>query len=93
MRYTQTYTSLAFKHYITLLSTITYNYILHDIADELQLLTPSVKTPILLAIISEKYADKFGVLFNGLLIIYKSTRSRPAHPILVIEYIYNFNTI
>ncbi len=47
-------------------------------ADDLKLLTRSVKALKILATICEQYANKFDVLFNGkksLLIIYKCTRS------------------
>ncbi len=57
-------------------------------ADDLKLLTPSVKTLQILATICEQYANKFDVLFNSkksLLIIYKCTRSHPPNPGIVIN--------
>ncbi len=57
-------------------------------ADDLKLLTPSVKALKILATICEQYANKFDVLFNGkkiLLIIYKCTRSQPPDPSIVIN--------
>ncbi len=57
-------------------------------ADDLKLLTPSVKALKILATISEQYANKFDVLFNGnksLLIIYKCTRSQPRNLGIVIK--------
>lgn len=57
-------------------------------ADDLKLLTPSVKALHILANICEKYANKYDVMFNGkksMLIIYKCTRVRPPDPNITIN--------
>ncbi len=57
-------------------------------ADDLKLLTPSVKALKILDIICEQYANKFDVLFNGkkgVLIIYKCTMSQPPNPGIMIN--------
>ncbi len=57
-------------------------------ADDLKLLTPSMKALKILATLCEQYAKKIDVLFNGknsLLIIYKCTRSQPPDPGIVIN--------
>ncbi len=49
--------------------------------DDLKLLTPSVKALRISAVICEKYAKKYDVLFNGkkhMFIVYKCT-SRPSY--------------
>ncbi len=57
-------------------------------ADDLKLLTSSMKALKILATRCEQYADKFDVLFNGkksLLIIYKCTRSQHPNPDIIIN--------
>ncbi len=61
-------------------------------ADDLKLLTSSMKAFQMLATICQQYADKLDVLFYGkksLLIIYKCTRSQPPDPGIVINNVYD----
>ncbi len=60
-------------------------------ADDLKLVTPSVKAIKILATICEHYANKFDVQFNGkksLLIIYKCTWSEPPNLGIVINSVW-----
>ncbi len=59
-------------------------------ADDLKLLTPSLKVLKILATICEQYTNIFDLLFNGnksLLIIHKRTRSQSPDPGIVINNI------
>jgi hypothetical protein len=57
-------------------------------ADDLKILTPSVGALQTMTNICVSYADKYDILFNGkksLIIIYRTARTRPPDPIIIIN--------